>query len=57
VPTGASTFFVNVEGIVSQVGGLLPPEVRQNLEPVKSLVAGSDDSSTRSNARFFIEIR
>jgi hypothetical protein len=57
VPKGASSFYVDVEGIVSEVGGLLPPDVRQNLEPVKSLVAGSDDSSTRSNARFFIEIR
>jgi len=57
VPKGASSFYVNVEGIVSEVGDLLPPDVRQNVEPVKSLVAGSDDSSTRSNSRFFIEIR
>jgi Protein of unknown function (DUF3352) len=57
VPKGASSFYVNVEGIISEVGGLLPPDVRQNVEPVKSLVAGSDDSSTRSNSRFFIEIR
>jgi hypothetical protein len=57
VPRGSSTFYVNVEAIVAEVGGLLPPEVRQNLEPVKSLVAGSEDSSTHSTARFFIEIR
>jgi hypothetical protein len=57
VPTGGSSFYVDMAGIVSEMSAFLPPEVRQNLEPVKTIVAGGQDSSTRSTFRFFVEIR
>jgi len=57
VPAGASSFYVDVAGIVSDLGAFLPPDVKANVEPVKTIVAGSEDSSTRTTARVFIEIR
>jgi hypothetical protein len=57
VPSGSSSFYVDVAGIVADVGAFLPPDVKANVEPVRTIVAGSEDSSTRTTARVFIEIR
>jgi hypothetical protein len=57
VPSGATTVYVDVAGIVSEVGAALPPDVRENLAPVKTVVSGSEDSSSVTTSRVFVEIR
>jgi hypothetical protein len=57
VPSGNSSLYVDVEGIVSQFASALPPDVEANLEPIKTVVTGGTTSSSRVTARLFIEIR
>jgi hypothetical protein len=57
VPSGSSSLYVDVEGIVSQFASALPPDVEANLEPIKTVVTGGTNSSSRVTARLFIEIR
>jgi hypothetical protein len=57
VPKSGSTFYVDVEGIVSQFATALPSDIEANLEPIKSVVAGGTTSSSRVTQRLFIEIR
>ena len=57
VPSGSSSLYLDVEGIVSQFASALPPDVEANLEPIKTLVTGGTNSSSRVTARLFIEIR
>jgi hypothetical protein len=56
VPSGNNSFYLDVEGIVSQVASALPPDVEANLEPIKTVVMGGTTSSSRVTARLFIEI-
>jgi hypothetical protein len=57
VPSGNSSLYLDVEGIVSQFASALPPDVEANLEPIKTVVTGGTNSSSRVTARLFIEIR
>jgi hypothetical protein len=57
VPSGSSSFYLDVEGIVSRFASALPPDVEANLEPIKTVVTGGTNSSSRVTARLFIEIR
>jgi hypothetical protein len=57
VPRGGSTFYLDVTGIVSRFASSLPPDVKANIEPIKSVVTGGTISSSRATQRFFIEIR
>jgi hypothetical protein len=57
VPSGTSSFYLDVEGIVSRFASALPPDVEANLEPIKTVVTGGTNSSSRVTARLFIEIR
>ncbi len=57
VPSGSSSFYLDVEGIVSRFASALPPDVEENLEPIKTVVTGGTNSSSRVTARLFIEIR
>jgi hypothetical protein len=57
VPSGSSSLYVDVEGIVSQFASALPPDVEANLEPIKTVVTGGTNSSSHVTARLFIEIR
>jgi len=57
VPSGSSSFYLDVEGIVSRFASALPPDVQANLEPIKTVVTGGTNSSSRVTARLFIEIR
>jgi hypothetical protein len=57
VPDGASTFYLDVEAIVSRFGSQLPPEVASNIEPFKTVVQGTSSSSSLTTYRLFIEIR
>lgn len=57
VPSGNSSLYLDVEGIVSQFASALPPDVEANLEPIKTVVTGGTSSSSRVTARLFIEIR
>jgi hypothetical protein len=56
VPSGNSSLYLDVEGIVSQFASALPPDVEANLEPIKTVVTGGTTSSSRVTARLFIEI-
>jgi Protein of unknown function (DUF3352) len=56
VPSGSSTLYLDVEDIVSQFASALPPDVEANLEPIKTVVTGGTNSSSRVSARLFIEI-
>jgi hypothetical protein len=55
VPSGSSSFYLDVEGIVSRFASALPPDVEANLEPIKTVVTGGTNSSSRVTARLFIE--
>jgi len=57
VPSGGSSFYLDVTGIVSRFASALPPDVEANIEPIKSVVTGGTNSSSRVTARLFIEIR
>jgi hypothetical protein len=57
VPSGSSSLYLDLEGIVSQFASALPPDVEANLEPIKTVVTGGTNSSSRVSARLFIEIR
>jgi len=57
VPSGSSSLYVDVDGIVSQFASALPPDVEANLEPIKTVVTGGTNSSSGVTARLFIEIR
>lgn len=57
VPRGSSNFYLDVTGIVSRFASALPPDVEANIEPIKSVVTGGTNSSSRVTARLFIEIR
>ena len=57
VPSGSGSLYLDVEGIVSQFASALPPDVEANLEPIKTVVTGGTNSSSRVTARLFIEIR
>jgi flagellar basal body-associated protein FliL len=57
VPRGGSSFYLDVTGIVSRFASSLPPDVKANIEPIKSVVTGGTISSSRATQRFFIEIR
>jgi Protein of unknown function (DUF3352) len=57
VPSGNSSLYLDAEGIVSQFASALPPDVEANLEPIKTVVTGGTNSSSRVSARLFIEIR
>jgi hypothetical protein len=57
VPSGSSSFYLDVEGIVSRFASALPPDVEANLEPIKTVVTGATNSSSLVTARLFIEIR
>jgi hypothetical protein len=57
VPDGASTFYLDVEALVSRFGSQLPPEVASNIEPFETVVQGTSSSSSLTTYRVFIEIR
>jgi hypothetical protein len=57
VPSGSSNLYLDVESIVSQFASALPPDVEANLEPIKTVVTGGTNTSSRVTARLFIEIR
>jgi hypothetical protein len=57
VPDGASTFYLDVQAMVSRFGSQLPPEVASNIEPFKTVVQGTSSSSSLTTYRLFIEIR
>ena len=57
VPRGSSSFYLDVTGIVSRFASALPRDVEANIEPIKTVVTGGTNSSSRVTARLFIEIR
>jgi hypothetical protein len=57
VPTGGSTFYLNVAAVLSRLGPLLPPNVKANIDPLKTVVQGTSTSSSRITSRLFVEIR
>jgi hypothetical protein len=57
VPSGSSSFYLDVTGIVSRFASTLPPDVEANIEPIKTVVTGGTSSSSGSTSRLFIEIR
>ena len=64
VPAGGTLFFLDVHRIVSDVRGLLPPDMRasfdkgagQYLDPVQWVASGSESDSSHDRQRVFIRI-
>jgi hypothetical protein len=56
VPTGGGTFYVDAQAVVSMLTPMLPSDVVQNLEPLKTVVAGAGNSSSLIAYRLFVEI-
>ncbi len=57
VPSGGSSFYLDVTSALSGFASALPPDVKANLEPIKSVATGGTNSSSRVTQRLFIEIR
>jgi hypothetical protein len=56
VPDGGSIVYVDVAAMVSRFGSQLPPDLASNLEPFKTVVQGTSNSSSLITYRLFIEI-
>ena len=57
VPTGGSTFYVDAAAVISMLTPMIPPDVSPNLEPIKTVVEGTSNSSSLITYRLFVEIR
>jgi hypothetical protein len=57
VPEGGSTLYVDVAAMVSRFESQLPPDVASNIDPFKTVVQGTSNSSSLISYRLFIEIR
>ncbi|HET7928604.1 MAG TPA: DUF3352 domain-containing protein [Actinomycetota bacterium] len=56
VPDGGSIVYLDVAAMVSRFGSQLPPDIASNLEPFKTVVQGTSNSSSLVTYRLFIEI-
>lgn len=56
VPDGGSIVYLDVAAMVSRFGSQLPPDVASNIEPFKTVVQGTSNSSSLITYRLFIEI-
>lgn len=56
VPDGGSIVYLDVAAVVSRFGSQLPSDLASNLEPFKTVVQGTSNSSSLITYRLFIEI-
>ena len=56
VPTGGSTLYVDAAAVISMLTPTIPPDVGPNLEPLKTVIAGTSNSSSLITYRLFVEI-
>ncbi len=56
VPVGGSTLYVDAAAVISMLTPMLPPEVIPNLEPLRTVVEGTSNSSSLITYRLFVEI-
>jgi hypothetical protein len=56
VPTGGSTLYVDAAALISMLAPMMPPDVAPNLEPLKTVVQGTSNSSSLISYRLFVEI-